>query len=122
MKTRKGVAVSYAPGTDRGIDLNIKKQSVLDRMLRSYKDTPHGPGDRVRTCGLMVPKSVSEPSSGTLAPSLALSAAPAVPLWNSFALLVSGAAFVFWGWCGIAFCILKEVPSGCSDGKRKFNP
>jgi hypothetical protein len=28
--------------------LSIKKQSVLDRILRSYKDTAHGPGNRIR--------------------------------------------------------------------------
>ena len=30
-------------------------RSVHYRILRSHKDTPHGPSDRVRTCGLMVP-------------------------------------------------------------------
>ena len=30
-------------------------RSVRYRILKSYKDTPHGPSDRVRTCGLMVP-------------------------------------------------------------------
>ena len=44
-------------------------------------------------------------------PSLALSVAPTVPLWNSFALLVSGTAFGFWDLCGIEFCILKVLPT-----------
>ena len=44
METRKGVALSYAPErlavwTFR----KIKKQSVHYRILRSYKDTLHGP-------------------------------------------------------------------------------
>ena len=60
----------------------------------------------------LAPKCVSEPSTGTLPPSLALSSAPAIPLWHSFALLVSRKPFVFWDSCGIGFCILKDVPPG----------
>ena len=60
-------------------------------------------------CG---PKPMSEPSDRPLAPSLALSGTPAVPLWNSFALFVSDAAFVFWDLCGMKFCILKVLPTG----------
>ena len=33
----------------------IKKQSVHYRILRSYKDTLHGPSDRIRTCGILLP-------------------------------------------------------------------
>ena len=33
-----------------------KKQSVHYRILRSYKDTLHGPSDRIRTCGILLPK------------------------------------------------------------------
>ena len=44
-------------------------------------------------------------------PSLALSVTPTVPLWNSFALLVSGTAFAFWDLCGMEFCILKALPT-----------
>ena len=33
----------------------IKKQSVHYRILRSYKDTLHGPSGEIRTHGLMVP-------------------------------------------------------------------
>ena len=62
-------------------------------------------------CG---PKRVSEPSAGTLQPSLALSAAPALPLWHSFALVVSRKNLVFWDLYGMGFCILKDVPSGLS--------
>ena len=58
------------------------------------------------------PKPMSEPSGSPVAPSLALSGTPAVPLWNSFALFVSGAAFGFWDLCGIEFCILKVLPTG----------
>lgn len=58
------------------------------------------------------PKPMSEPSSRTFAPSLALPGAPAIPLWNSFALFVSGTAFAFWDLCGIKFCILKALPTG----------
>ena len=32
-----------------------KKQSVHYRILRSYKDTLHGPSGEIRTHGLMVP-------------------------------------------------------------------
>ena len=35
--------------------LHIKKQSVHYRILRSYKDTLHGPSDRIRTCGILLP-------------------------------------------------------------------
>ena len=35
--------------------LYIKKQSVHYRILRSYKDTLHGPSGEIRTHGLMVP-------------------------------------------------------------------
>ena len=41
--------------------LYIKKQSVHYRILRSYKDTLHGPSDRIRTCGILLPN-----LSGTL--------------------------------------------------------
>ena len=30
-------------------------RSVHYRILRSHKDTPHGPSDRIRTCGIVVP-------------------------------------------------------------------
>ena len=52
-------------------------------------------------------------------PSLALSVAPTVPLWNSVALFVSAIAFGFWDLCGIEFCILKVLPTRftqASDG------
>ena len=56
METRKGVALSYAPErlavwTFR----KIKKQSVHYRILRSYKDTLHGPSDWSRTSLTLVP-------------------------------------------------------------------
>ena len=54
---------------------------------------------------------MSEPSVRGLASSLALSVAPTVPLWNSFALFVSDAAFGFWDLCGMKFCILKVLPT-----------
>ena len=47
---------------------------------------------------------------------LLLSGTPAVPLWNSFALFVSGTAFGFWDLCGIEFCILKVLPTGIAPG------
>ena len=31
-------------------------QSVHYRILRSHKDTLHGPSDRIRTCGILLPK------------------------------------------------------------------
>ena len=55
---------------------------------------------------------MSQPSGRPVAPSLALSVAPAVPLWNSFGLFISDTAFVFWDLCGIEFCILKVLPTG----------
>ena len=66
----------------------------------------------------LAPKCVSEPSAGTLPPSLALSAAWVVPLQNSFALLVSRNPFVFWDLCGIGFCVLKDVPPGLRGNDR----
>ena len=32
-----------------------KKRSVLDRILKSYKDTPHGPSGATRTRGFHIP-------------------------------------------------------------------
>ena len=66
------------------------------------------------------PKPMSEPSDRPLAPSLALSSTPAVPLWNSFALFVSSATFVFWDLCGMEFCILKVLPTGIASGGGRF--
>ena len=57
------------------------------------------------------PKPMSEPSARTLLPSLALSVAPTVPLWNSFGLFISAIAFGFWDLCGMKFCILKVLPT-----------
>ena len=46
-------------GDDRQLQLftilHIKKRSVRYRILRSYKDTPHGPSDWNRTSGLLNP-------------------------------------------------------------------
>lgn len=64
------------------------------------------------------PKPMSEPSVRPLGHSLALSVTPAVPLWNSFALFVSGTAFVFWDLCGMKFCILKVLPTRFSPGRE----
>jgi len=63
---------------------------------------------------------MSEPSARPLAPSLALSGAHAVPLWNSFALFVSGTAFGFWDLCGMKFCILKVLPTGFGHDGELF--
>ena len=63
---------------------------------------------------------MSEPSGSPVAPSLALSGTPSVPLWNSFALFISGTAFVFWDLCGIEFCILKVLPTGFGSGGGRF--
>ena len=68
------------------------------------------------------PKPMSEPSGRTESHSLALSAAPTVPLWNSFALFVSATAFGFWDLCGIEFCILKVLPTGFTSNSRCFLP
>ena len=66
------------------------------------------------------PKPMSEPSDRPVTPSLVLSGTPAVPLWNSFALFVSGAAFGFWDLCGIEFCILKVLPTGFTSNSGCF--
>ena len=63
---------------------------------------------------------MSEPSARTLVPSLALSVAPTVPLWNSFGLFISATAFGFWDLCGIEFCILKVLPTGFTSGGGHF--
>ena len=68
------------------------------------------------------PKPMSEPSVRTLVPSLALSVAPAVPFWNSFALFVSATAFGFWDLCGMEFCILKVLPTGFTSNSGCFLP
>ena len=74
--------------------------------------------------GPPAPKPMSKPSGSPVAPSLALSGTPSVPLWNSFALFVSGTTFVFWDLCGMKFCILKVLPTGftpSSDGSIAEN-
>ena len=68
------------------------------------------------------PKPMSEPSGRPVKPSLVLSSTPAVPLWDSFALFVSGAAFGFWDLCGIEFCILKVLPTGFTSNSGCFLP
>ena len=68
------------------------------------------------------PKPMSEPSARTLLPSLALSVAPTVPLWNSFGLFISAIAFGFWDLCGMKFCILKVLPTGFTSNSRCFLP
>ena len=68
------------------------------------------------------PKPMSEPSDRPVTPSLVLSGTPAVPLWNSFALFVSGTTFVFWDLCGIEFCILKVLPTGFTSNSGCFLP
>ena len=62
---------------------------------------------------------MSEPSARPVEPSLVLSVAPTVPLWNSIGLFISATTFGFWDLCGIEFCILKVLPTGfipASDG------
>ena len=68
------------------------------------------------------PKPMSQPSGRPVAPSLALSVATAVPLWNSFGLFISDTAFVFWDLCGIEFCILKVLPTGFTSNSGCFLP
>ena len=55
-------------------------------------------------------------------PSLALSVAPTVPLWNSVALFVSATAFGFWDLRGMEFCILKVLPTRFTSDSRCFLP
>ena len=68
------------------------------------------------------PKPMSEPSGRTESHSLALSVAPTVPLWNFFALFVSGTAFGFWDLYGMKFCILKVLPTRFTSDSRCFLP
>ena len=68
------------------------------------------------------PKPMSELSARGLAPSLALSGTPAVPLWNSIGLFISATAFAFWDLCGIEFCILKVLPTGFTSNSGCFLP
>ena len=107
--------------------------------------TLYGPSDRIRTCGILLPKQaryqlrytrllsflsgwsyspkpMSELSARGLAHSLALSGTPAVPLWNSIGLFISGTAFGFWDLCGIEFCILKVLPTGFTSNSGCFLP
>ena len=72
--------------------------------------------------GPPAPKPMSEPSGRTESPSLALSGTPAVPLWNSIGLFISGTAFGFWDLCGIEFCILKVLPTGFTSNSGCFLP
>lgn len=72
--------------------------------------------------GPHAPKPMSELSARGLAPSLALSGTPAVPLWNSIGLFISGTAFGFWDLCGIEFCILKVLPTGFTSNSGCFLP
>ena len=65
---------------------------------------------------------MSELSARGLAHSLALSGTPAVPLWNSIGLFISGTAFGFWDLCGIEFCILKVLPTGFTSNSGCFLP
>ncbi len=65
---------------------------------------------------------MSELSARGLAASLALSGTPAVPLWNSIGLFISGTAFGFWDLCGIEFCILKVLPTGFTSNSGCFLP
>ena len=55
-------------------------------------------------------------------PSLALSVAPTVPLWNSIGLFISATAFACWDLCGIDFCILKVLPTGFTSNSGCFLP
>ena len=68
------------------------------------------------------PKPMSEPSARPVAPCLALSGTPAVPLWNSIGLFISATAFGFWDLCGIEFCILKVLPTGFTSNSGCFLP
>ncbi len=70
----------------------------------------------------LAPKPMSEPSGRTESHSLALSVAPTVPLWNFFALFVSGTAFGFWDLYGMKFCILKVLPTRFISDSRCFLP
>lgn len=72
--------------------------------------------------GPPAPKPMSEPSGRTESHSLALSVAPTVPLWNFFALFVSGTAFGFWDLYGMKFCILKVLPTRFTSDSRCFLP
>ena len=93
----------------------LQKQAAFDKTVCFYWSEMGDSNSRPDG-----PKPMSEPSGSPVVPSLALSVAPAVPLWNSFALFVSGTAFAFWDLCGIKFCILKVLPTGIGSGGGRF--
>ena len=96
---------------NRGKSRKRRRQKALRRFALPCPGYRHG-----------TPKPMSELSDSPVSPSLPLSGTPAVPLWNSFALFVSGTAFVFWDLCGIEFCILKVLPTGFTSNSGCFLP
>ena len=97
----------------------LQKQAAFDKTVCFYWSEMGDSNSRH-----LAPKPMSKPSGSPVAPSLALSDTPAVPLWNSFALFASDTAFVFWDLCGMKFCILKVLPTGftpSSDGSIAEN-
>ena len=95
----------------------ICKSRELVRIGRGHSFWSEWRGSNSRPRG---PKPMSKPSGSPVAPSLALSDTPAVPLWNSFALFASDTAFGFWDLCGIEFCILKVLPTGFTSNSGCF--
>ena len=65
---------------------------------------------------------MSDCSAEHLADSLTLSADPTISLRNFAALLLSGITFVFWDYCGIGVCILKDIPTGFTSTAGVFCP
>ena len=57
-------------------------RSVLSRILRSYKDTPHGPSGETRTPGILLPKAIPAVLRAVYAP-LSLFRSILVALWHS---------------------------------------
>ena len=96
---------------NRGKSSKRRCRKALRRFASPYPGYRHG-----------TPKPMSELSARGLAPSLALSGTPAVPLWNSIGLFISATAFAFWDLCGIEFCILKVLPTGFTSNSGCFLP
>ena len=102
--------------------LTIKMRSGLCRILRSYKDTPHGPSGETRTPGILLPNVCLN-----LQPTLFRPLWP-FPLLGQFLFrtllpcLFQETPFVFWDLCGIGFCVLKDVPPGLMGAMTGQSP
>ena len=112
-KTKDVLAKPKIRPTRQGIRKTPLKTAISEGFWSEWGDSNARPPG---------PKPMSEPSGRTESHSLALSVAPTVPLWNFFALFVSGTAFGFWDLYGMKFCILKVLPTRFTSDIRCFLP